>query len=418
MSPMEVVTVEQLVEASDAARAAPAAVQPSDVAFYQLSSGSTGVPKCIQIAHRGVVAHVRGEARCCGVTPEDVQLNFLPLDHVVPILTVHCCDVYHGCEEIQADTPWVVSEPLRWLQLLTRHSVTRTWAPNFAFKLVADALRSGAAPLEDLDLSGCRFWMNAGEQVTMPVCDDFLEQVRRFGVPRGAMQPAFGMAEACTCMTYNNRFATHAATRVGRTVFVNLGPPAPGVEIRIADEADETVFEEVVGRFQIRGDVITPGYLHNDEANKEAFVVDGWFNTGDVGFIKEGCLYLTGREKEMIIVRGANFFCYEIEDVVNQVESVEPTFAAAVASIDPSTGTEGIAIFFVLRSSVQPMAESVESAARDVHLAVVRNMGLRPSHLVPLGHEEFPKTTSGKIQRGQLGKALRGGEFDARCLRP
>ncbi|CAE7649463.1 pksJ [Symbiodinium microadriaticum] len=401
-------TVETLVQqAEPGAEAASWSPSPEDVAFYQLSSGSTGVPKCIQIAHRGVVAHVQAEAQFCGYGPDDIHVNFLPLDHVVPILTVHCCDVYHGCWEVQAEVSWVVSQPLRWLQLVHTHRATRTWAPNFAFKLVADALRQEKKEAE-MDLSCCRYWMNAGEQVTIPVCEDFLEQTQRLGVRRAAMQPSFGMAEACTCMTYNNRFEVCGASRLGRPTFVNLGPPVPGIEIRIADDNGETLPEEEIGRFQIRGPVITPGYLNNEAANKEAFVGDDWFNTGDIGFIKEGQLYLTGREKEMIIVRGANFYCYEVEDVVNAMEHVLPTFTAAVSAHDPLSGTEGLAIFFVPRPSLDE--DDVEEVIKKIRAKLVRHIGLTPSHVVPLAAEDFPKTTSGKIQRSKLKQALQDGQ--------
>eukprot|EP00933_Yihiella_yeosuensis_P007670 TRINITY_DN112810_c0_g1_i1.p1 TRINITY_DN112810_c0_g1~~TRINITY_DN112810_c0_g1_i1.p1 ORF type:complete len:248 (+),score=47.78 TRINITY_DN112810_c0_g1_i1:46-744(+) len=224
------------------------------------------------------------------------------------------------------------------------------------------------------------------------------------------------MAEACTCMTYNNEFDSLAATRLGRSAFVNLGPPVPGIDIRIADESGETVAEEVTGRFQIRGDVITPGYYRNDEANRDAFMADGWFNTGDVGFIKAGRLYLTGREKEMIIIRGANFYCYEIEDVVNSISLVMPTFTAAVSAHDPASGTEGLAIFFVHREGdaaiEQGDKELLMEAIKAIRNVLVRHIGLTPSSVVPLKKSEFPKTTSGKIQRAQLQKALRAGAYD------
>jgi len=420
MDSMEILTVEDLegvgrVGASDVAEANLDITAPGDVAFYQLSSGSTGIPKCIQITHAGVVAHIHGESQFCSISSSDVHVSFLPLDHVVPILTVHCCDVYHGCEEVQADVAWAITDPLRWLHLLSEHRATRTWAPNFAFKLIADALKTQVLPRQAFDLSCCRWWMNAGEQVTIPVCEDFLDQTSRFGVQRSTMQPAFGMAEACTCMTYNNHFDTQAAARLGRSTFVSLGPPVPGVEIRITDDANRTVREEVIGRFQIRGAVVTPGYVRNEEANQASFVGDGWFNTGDIGFIKEGCLFLTGREKEMIIIRGANFYCYEIEDIVNALPSVTPTFTAVVAAHDPHTGTEGFAVFCVPREAGAGKKASPELAkvASDVRGILVRHVGLTPSHIVPLLQEEFPKTTSGKIQRSQLARSLQAGEFDA-----
>merc|ERR1712217_388336 len=229
-------------------------------------------------------------------------------------------------------------------------------------------------------------------------------------------QPSFGMAEACTCMTYNSRFGMRSAARLGRSTFVNLGPPVPGVEIRIADDANQTVAEEVVGRFQIRGAVITPGYWKNEESNKEAFVGDDWFNSGDIGFLKRGELYLIGREKEMIIIRGANFYCYEIEDVVNALPSVAPTFTAAVSAFDPTAGTEGLVVFFVPRDVIVDRSsfEDLGGLVREVRTTLIRHIGLTPSHVIPLSRDEFPKTTSGKIQRSDLVRALRAGNFDER----
>ena len=176
-------------------------------------------------------------------------------------------------------------------------------------------------------------------------------------------------------MTYNNDFETAAASRLGRSAFVDLGPPVPGVAIRIAGEEGETLREEETGRLEIRGPVVTVGYLKNEEANAEAFKDSEWFNSGDVGFILKGRLHLTGREKEMIIIRGANFYCYEVEDVVNSLEEVVATFTAAVSLHDPSSGTEGLAVFFVPRRA----AVEVE-VAREIRSKLVRHMGLAPSH--------------------------------------
>src|SRR5207244_11543725 len=123
--------------------------------------------------------------------------------------------------------------------------------------------------------------------------------------------------------------------------------PGLGVQSRITDFRDRPERDGVIGRVQIKGGVVTPAYLNNAHANQEAFVGDDWFNSGDLGFILNGRLTLTGREKEIIIIRGANFYCYEIEDVVNNVAGIEPTFTGSCAVDDPATGTEGLAIFFV-----------------------------------------------------------------------
>jgi acyl transferase domain-containing protein/acyl-CoA synthetase (AMP-forming)/AMP-acid ligase II/acyl carrier protein len=395
--------------------------RPEDLVFFQLTSGSTGAPKCIQETHRAIIAHIHGSAQFNDYTESDINLNWLPMDHVVPILTCHLKDAYIGCQEIQVSTDLVLSAPETWLNLIEQFRVTHSWAPNFGFKLVADAIRG--LPQRRWDLSSLKFLMNAGEQVTIGVVRDFLALTGPFGVRPDVMQPAFGMAEACTCMTYQNSFDVATGYRRVRKStlsealleaehtdeitadFVDLGPPVPGIQIRIADSQNRVCREGFIGRFQIKGIVITPGYLYNDEANREAFVGEGWFNTGDSGFIMDGRLFLTGREKETIIVRGANFYCYEIEDVVNSVEGVDPTFCAACGVPDPVSGTEELAIFFVPKSSATPLITAIRAK-------VTRDLGINPSVIVPLDKKDFPKTTSGKIQRTQLKKSLETGHFD------
>ncbi|MCG5237800.1 SDR family NAD(P)-dependent oxidoreductase [Xanthobacter oligotrophicus] len=390
---------------------------PEDVLFLQLSSGSTGTPKCIQITHGGVVAHIHATVRVNGYGADDVALNWLPMDHVVPMLTWHLRDVYLGCAQIQVETAAVLTDPLLWLDLMDRHRVTRSWSPNFGFKLVSDALRQD--PGRRFALGHVRTLMNAGEQATLPVIAEFLALAAPFGIRPEVMQPAFGMAEACTCMTYETGFDParsvhwiHKGSLGGRlrpvaadvpeaVSFIRLGPPVPGVAIRIVDSAGALVPEGVIGRFQIKGGVITPGYLRNAAANAEAFVGDGWFNSGDLGFIRDGNLALTGREKELIIVNGANFYCYEIEDLVNAVDGVQPTFAAACAVPDAATGSEALALFF----SPRPEADA-PAVADAIRAAVTGRLGIAPAHVTAIPQPDFPKTTSGKIQRMQLRAGL------------
>jgi acyl-CoA synthetase (AMP-forming)/AMP-acid ligase II len=403
--------------------------RPDDVVFFQLTSGSTGVPKCIQETHKGIIAHIHGSQQFNGYSADDVTLNWLPLDHVVPILTIHLKDVYLGCREIQVKSNWILTDILRWLDLVETYRVTHTWAPNFAYKMVADRLARDSN--RKWDLSSVRYFMNAGEQVTLGVVRDFLNRLGEFGVPQRAMQPAFGMAEVCTCMTYQNAFSVDSgATWVrkaslgsaleiasggdGQAIsFIDLGPPVPGIQIRITDSANRVVPEGTIGRFQIRGDSVTPGYLRNEPANREAFVGDGWFNSGDLGFILDGRLTLTGREKEMIVVRGANFYCYEIEDVINEVDGVEPTFSAACAVEDAASGSEGLALFFVPRTANAPL-DDLAPIIREIRSRVTANLGISPAVVIPLSLEEFPKTTSGKIQRSHLKKQLASGLFAER----
>lgn len=410
-----VLPLEHLAAHAPLATVHPAA--PDDVLFLQLSSGSTGTPKCIQITHGGVVEHVHATVQVNGYGADDVALNWLPMDHVVPMLTWHLRDVYLGCRQIQVETAAVLANPLLWLDLMARHGVTRSWSPNFGFKLVSDALAS--APGRSFALDGVKTLMNAGEQATLPVIAEFLGLTAPCGIRPETMQPAFGMAEACTCMTYEARFdparSVHwidkgslggqlravAPDAPEVVAFVKLGPPVPGVAIRIVDGDGSLLPEGVIGRFQIKGGVITPGYRNNAAANGEAFVGDGWFNSGDLGFIRDGNLTLTGREKELIIVNGANFYCYEIEDLVNAVPGVQPTFAAACSIPDAATGSEALAVFFSPRAGADTPA-----VADAIRATVTARLGLAPAHVTAVTPQDFPKTTSGKIQRMQLRSQL------------
>ncbi|MHB8471836.1 MAG: SDR family NAD(P)-dependent oxidoreductase [Gammaproteobacteria bacterium] len=387
---------------------------PSDIVFFQLTSGSTGTPKCIQETHQGIIAHIHGSAQSIGYATSDITFNWLPVDHVVPILTFHVKDVYLGCTQVHVRPDYVLSAPLRWLDCIERYRVTHTWSPNFGFKLLCDGLR--AEPEKTWDIQSVRYFMNAGEQVTAEVVQDFLGWMGGFGLPNTVMQPAFGMAETCTCMTYENQFDVvknivgyrlQGAEIAQREIpLVELGKPIPGVRIRITDSINRMLPEGAIGRLQITGTVVTPGYYQNISANDDAFVGDGWFNSGDLGFIKNGRLTVTGREKEAINIRGATIFCHEVEEVVESIEGVEPTFAAAVATPDPTTGTESLAIFYVPTMRV-PLPILQQAITREV----ATNIGATPLYIVPVKRERFPKTTSGKKQRLSLQKAIISGEF-------
>ena len=194
---------------ADAGAEHDAEVSPDDVIFYQLTSGSTGTPKCIPERHAAVISHIRHSVAHCGYTAADVTLNWLPFDHVVPMLTFHLCDVYLQRAAVQLPTAEVISDPLLWPRAMAEHGVTHSWAPNFGFKLVVQAARATGSKQLPFDLSRVSRLMNAGEQVTAEVCDAFASVC---GIAPSVLQPAFGMAECCTCMTYNNAYDSARST--------------------------------------------------------------------------------------------------------------------------------------------------------------------------------------------------------------
>lgn len=423
---MQALEVSQLLQYNGEGRVYEAA--PAEVVFYQLSSGSTGAPKCIAITHEGVVAHIEGTRLNNGLQESDVTLNWMPFDHVGAILTYHLKDTYMGLNQVQLATSMVLEEPLLWLECIEKYRVTHTWSPNFGYRLVADALQK--AGHRKWDLSSIKYFMNGGEQVNLHVISDFLGRTQLFGVRPEHIQPAFGMAEVCTAFIYNNEFAKGKSVHYIRknslggilekadaegmdtATFIELGPPMPGVEIRITDNENKVLPERKIGRFQIRGKSVTPGYFGNGQANRDAFVGDGWFNSGDLGFIENGRLTLTGREKEMIVVRGSNFYCSEIEDFTGQLPGVLATYVAACPVRNRLNEMEEFVLFYVPSGGEDVNADAFVLMT-GIQAAVAARFGISPYYVLPLSKEAFPKTTSGKIQRAQLQAAFEEGRFNA-----
>ncbi|HCY86381.1 MAG TPA: hypothetical protein DHV36_14695, partial [Desulfobacteraceae bacterium] len=405
-----------------------------DVAFHQLTSGSTGIPKCVQITNRSAIHYIYG-AVSFGNTDRDITLNWLPMDHVVPLLTCHLKDVTLGNQQIQVHPRLVLADPLIWMDLLDKHRCTYTWSPNFGFKLLTDALNE--VPDRTWDITPLKFLLTGGEQITLPVIEDIHRQLTGFGMDPDAMRSGYGMAEIGTVAVNPNvlkpetsadRFLKSSLNGVleetdiqgeSSVVFMNLGPARAGVQFRIVDDDNRQLPEKTIGNLQVRGGIVTPGYLNNDEVNREAFAGDGWFNTGDRAFIRNGILTITGRVKETIIICGANYYCYEIEDIVNDIPGVEPTFSAAVAVDNPKLGSEGLAVFFVPKAWADAKTPEPASQKNIIDLPLIRSvrnkvgkeLGISPEYVIPLAKKDFPKTTSGKLQRTDLKKGLDRGDF-------
>ncbi|MBZ4324460.1 AMP-binding protein, partial [Streptomyces huiliensis] len=377
---------------------------PDDVALLLLTSGSTGTPKAVPLRHRNVLARCAGTAAANGFGAGDVTFNWMPLDHVGGIVMFHVRDVYLTNRQLHAPTGWVLEDPLRWLDVVHRHRVTLTWAPNFAFGLVNGRVADAAG--RGWDLSCLRFIQNAGEAIMPRVARRFLQALAPLGLPATAMRPSWGMSETSSAVTYSDAFTL--ATTSDTDPFTEVGRPLPGTTLRIVDDAGETVPEGVPGRLQVTGPTVTSGYHDNEAENRASFTSDGWFETGDLGVVRDGAVTITGRAKDVLIINGVNHYCHEIESVVEELERVENSFTAACAVRDAGATTDVLAVFF----HPAPGAD-VAATVREIRSLLVRRAGLNPRHVVPVGREDVPKTEIGKIQRAALRHRFHSGGFDA-----
>ncbi|KAF3464231.1 non-ribosomal peptide synthetase [Streptomyces sp. Tu 3180] len=388
--------------------------RPDDLILMLMTSGSTGLPKAVRLTHRNVLTRSAATEQMNGLGAADVSLNWIPLDHVTGVVMFHLRDVYLGCRQIHAPTSWILQDPLRWMDLADRHRVTVTWAPNFAFGLLAEQAHRFAD--RTWDLSPMRLVMNAGEVVVAAAARRFLHALRPFGLPQDVMHPGWGMSETCSVVT---DAVLPAEPADGEGTFVSCGLPYPGFAMRIVDDAGTVLAEGDAGRLQVRGTSVTGGYHDNPEANAEAFTGDGWFDTGDLAFLRDGELYITGRAKDVIIVNGVNHYSHEIEACVEELPHVVRSFTAAVAvRSDPSAPTDELALFFQLAPEARETSGGDTAAAlREIAGKVTREIGVSPAFLIPVEADAVPKTEIGKIQRTRLRKSFEAGAFDEEVRR-
>ncbi|MBH8560939.1 SDR family NAD(P)-dependent oxidoreductase [Nostoc sp. CENA67] len=374
-----------------------------DTAVLVLTSGSTGMPKGVVLSHNNLLSRTAGSIQMNGFSSEDITLNWMPLDHVAGIIYFHIRDVYLACQQIQVPTQLILQQPLKWLDWIEQHRVTITFAPNFAFGLVNNYAQEISE--RHWDLSSVKFLLNGAESIVAKTAKRFMELLALHGLKTTVMHPAWGMAEVSSGVTYSHNFSLSLID----DSFVEVGVPIPGVNVRIVDSHNQVVTENTIGSLQISGNTVMSGYYQNPELNQEVFTEDGWFITGDLGFLNQGCLTITGREKDVIIINGVNYYSHEIESAVEEIQGVEVSYTAVVGVRGAFDHTDKLAIFFSLA-----VVDSVElgKLTKEIRSQVVQNIGINPDYLIPVDKEQIPKTSIGKIQRSQLKKSFEAGEFN------
>jgi thioester reductase-like protein len=381
--------------------------EPDDLALLMFTSGSTGTAKGVMLSHRNMLGMCAGTIQLNRFKRDDITLNWVGLDHVGALVFLAVMPVYLRCPQIHVPTATVMDDPLRWLEWLARYRVTISWAPNFVYGLLNERVECASA--QRFDLSAMRFLTNAGESIVTSTARRFLQLLEPHGLCATAMRPAFGMTETCSGITWSDRFPPEP-TDGNEPLFVELGPPIPGASLRIIHDRDQVVREGQIGRLQVKGLSVTSGYYQNPELTRSAIDEGGWLETFDLGFLLDGRLTLTGREKDIIIINGVNYPNHAIEAAVEEVDGVEPSWTAACAVRVRGAATEQLAIIFHPRPTA---AGEPAALVKRIRERVVRVVGVNPEYIIPLGREAIPKTAIGKIERAALARRLEAGDFDS-----
>lgn len=378
---------------------------PSSTAFLLFSSGSTREPQGVQITHDNVWADVQGTCQHNGFGPQDTALCWAPLYHVIGLVCFHLLPIYARATQVMLEPATLLKRPELWFDKISKHRVSYTGGPNFAYSLATN--RIDGTRLADWDLSCLRVLLNGGEVVSVNTLRRFYEKFRAAGLRAEALAPAFGMSELAGGIAYPPVDQPLQVLRQGdsEAEYANLGDVLPGLTVRIVNEQDQLVDEGVVGNIQIRGRAVTPGYEGNPTATAASFV-DGWFRTGDLGFLDRGQLAVVGRSKDVIIVHGHNYYAFDLEQTAREVPGIVPDRVVAAASFNEELGRERVIIFAALQENVE-----IPTVAEAVEQEVLRRVGVRVDEVVPLSDEQFPRTPAGKIHRYELKRLYDAGAF-------
>ncbi|MBF6354042.1 AMP-binding protein [Nocardia higoensis] len=383
-----------------------------DLAVLQLTSGTTGVPKAVAITYRNLWANHRAMVQAADLGADDVVVSWLPLYHDMGMIGTLMTPMFARTTTVITTPMAFLKNPLSWAELFTRFGGTFTAAPNFAYSVLARRLRR--APDGAYDLSTLRVAVNGAEAIDTGAVEEFLTEGARFGLQPEAMMPAYGMAETTLAVSFSahdqrytvdvidadraERDNIAAREDIGRErTVVRLGPPVPGLEMRVVDEEGNTLPADHIGTFQVRGEAVTRRYLGPD-GFVAANDAEGWLDTGDLGYLTaDGEAVVSGRKKDIIIVAGRNISPVVVERAAGVIPGVRAGGVAALAVKLPPMAREGIAV--IAESDAAGDAEESERIRKEVARAVYDDVGIAPAVVTIVGKGALPKTPSGKLRR-------------------
>jgi fatty-acyl-CoA synthase len=385
---------------------------PEDTAFLQHSSGSTGLQKGVMLSHGAVLNQVAAYSDAIALSPDDVIASWLPLYHDMGLIAGFILPVVQGLHLVLMSPFHWVRDPKILLSSVHTYRATLCWLPNFAYNFLATRVDDEA--LEGLDLSSLRAVINCSEPVRHDSHCIFGERFEPYGLRPSALATCYAMAENTFAVTQSEigtpprldiidrdtlmekRLAQPSEATNGPTVtMVSCGTAIPNTTVRIVNTERQDLPARYVGEIALLGDCMLSGYYHREGATNQA-IEDGWYFTGDLGYVADGELYVTGRKKDLIIVGGKNIYPQDIENILNDIPGVHPGRTVAFGVLNESLGTEDIAVVCevdnedprersqIMREVRGRIAQSTDVMARYVHL---------------VGPKWLVKTSSGKVAR-------------------
>ena len=383
-------------------------------ALIQYTSGSTGSPKGVLLYHANLLNNLRAAIKALKITEKDVVVSWLPLYHDMGLIGKWLGSLYYGIPASIMPPQSFLARPERWLWNIHYHRGTISAAPNFAYGYCTQKITDKA--IEGLDLSSWRLAANGAEAVDGNIFRAFYKRFADYGLKETAPTAVYGLAESTVALSFSDvhavqtydyvdqktlqeeKIAKKASKKDKNTLeFTNCGQPIPGHEIRIVDENDKPLASRHVGILQFKGPSSLVAYYQNVQAT-EAIKRGKWYQTGDLAYIAEGNLYITGRIKDIIIKAGRNISPEAIEEVTSQVAEIRKGCVIAFGVHDALSGTEQLIIVAEVRHGTK---RSFSAIRDEIIQYVSTQLGDPPDKIILVKPGRIPKTSSGKLRRAQ-----------------
>jgi 1-acyl-sn-glycerol-3-phosphate acyltransferase len=391
---------------------APVRGKSGDIGFLQYTSGSTGSPKGVVLSHANLLVNVQAMGKAVSAGPDDVFVSWLPLYHDMGLIGGCFATMFLGFPVVLMSPLAFLSRPGSWMRAIHRHRGTLSGGPNFCYELCLRRIPD--AEMEGIDLSSWRFAFNGAEPVSPETLVAFADKFAKYKFRKNSFSPCYGLAECTVGVAFTTPgepwrldvLDREIFTKTGEAVLAKPDDPSPlkvvgcgrvveGHDLRVVDAAGLELPDGQEGLLQFRGPSATSGYYRSPEATRKLF--DGeWLNTGDRAYLKEGMVYLTGREKDIIIRGGRNISPYELEQAVGDLAGVRRGCVAVFGSRDAATGTERMVVLAEMRNAD---ASRHADLKRMINELAVSLTGAPADDIVLAPPATVPKTSSGKIRR-------------------
>jgi 1-acyl-sn-glycerol-3-phosphate acyltransferase len=407
----------------------PPPVSAGDTAFLQYTSGSTGNPKGVILSHANLLANIRAMGTVVRASADDVFVSWLPLYHDMGLIGAWLGSLYYAFPLVIMPPLSFLSRPQRWLWAIHRYRGTLSASPNFGYETCLRRLED--RDIQGLDLSSWRIAFNGAEAVSPETVTRFMQRFSSYGFKRESLMPVYGLAESTVGLAFpplgreplvdlvqrevfarSGRASPAVATDKTPLRFTACGLPLPGHQTRVVDAADRELPERQQGHIHFRGPSATSGYFR-DHSGTQALFHGNWLDTGDLGYIAGGELYVTGRSKDIIIRAGRNIYPHEVEQAIGQIEGIRKGCVAVFGSTDATAGTERL---IVLAETREQAPSRLEELRAQTNAVVTDLIGAPPDEVMLSPPGTVLKTSSGKIRRtatrelydrGEIGKPQR-----------